>query len=355
MGDDDEQILGDDEVPELTEERFAANLRAVREASGMSQGRLADEMAARGWPWRQQTVTRVETGRRMVRLGEAQAVAEILETSLDRLTWPTGEARVVELLAEWMRIAKTAYTTIAEQTSELLRTTALLRGHPAVTDTDPAAARQLLNAVMEARKVRRLTPEGAVAQGVARIAESGTPHAQRSMDHLPVFRPRLIADADSIADSLRRGELVIVDLCDAPEGDARRIQDYVNGAARVRGGSVHAIGDSRYLVLPATVDTRERAISTNPGTHARLVSTPGEGYVKPSPAQQAYYSALGDVSEDLFGHRGRSENRAEIEQVIAEAAKRGILPPDEHGTGSGGESSPPPGWVYGVAPGEGEA
>src|SRR5208283_4617751 len=109
MGDDNEQIAGDDEAPELgadetpelTEERFAANLRAVRDAAGMSQGRLADEMAARGWPWRQQTVTRVENGRRMVRLGEAKAVAEILETSLDRLTQPTGEMRVVELLSEW--------------------------------------------------------------------------------------------------------------------------------------------------------------------------------------------------------------------------------------------------------------
>ena len=130
MGDSSQEIVEESATPgapELTEKRFAANLRAAREAIGISQGRLAEEMVARGWPWHQQTVTRVETGRRMVRLGEAKAIAEILEMSLDQLTWPTEDARVIEQMTEWMRVAKTAYRRIAEETTELVRTTELLR------------------------------------------------------------------------------------------------------------------------------------------------------------------------------------------------------------------------------------
>src|SRR5215510_1058787 len=150
MVDDDEQDGLGDETPEL-----------------------ADEMTARGWPWRQQTVTRVENGRRMVRLGEAKAVAEILQTSLDRLTWPTAEARLVETLAGWTRTARAAHQAIARETHELLRAGQSLR--TAVAETDDASAQHALgklvvDAVAEARNVLQLSPEGAVAHGVALMA-----------------------------------------------------------------------------------------------------------------------------------------------------------------------------------------
>lgn len=77
--------------PEQTDRYFAANLRMIRERRGISQVTIAQEMAARGFPWRQQTVTRIESGLRMVRLGEARAVAEILRVTLDRLTWSGAE------------------------------------------------------------------------------------------------------------------------------------------------------------------------------------------------------------------------------------------------------------------------
>jgi transcriptional regulator with XRE-family HTH domain len=89
---DDDQLA----MPDDTEQRFAANLRLLRERQGMSQVKLAHEMAARGWPWRQQTVTRVENGLRMIRFGEATALAEILHTPLERFTRPVSEASEVE-------------------------------------------------------------------------------------------------------------------------------------------------------------------------------------------------------------------------------------------------------------------
>jgi transcriptional regulator with XRE-family HTH domain len=171
---DSEQTALGDEAPELTEQRFAANLRAIREERGMSQGRLAEEMAARGWPWRQQTVTRVETGRRMVRLGEAKAVAEILETSLDMLTMRTDEARTIEYLADRIRRVKTSYRFIAGMTDELLQAREALRTNPVVVAADPAESSRVRELIAEAHEVQQLTPEGAVAQGVA-LREGAVP------------------------------------------------------------------------------------------------------------------------------------------------------------------------------------
>jgi transcriptional regulator with XRE-family HTH domain len=94
-------VTDDDQpaVPDDTEQRFAANLRLLRERQGISQVKLAQEMAARGWPWRQQTVTRLENGQRMIRFGEATALAEILDTPLERFTRAGPEAAEAERLA----------------------------------------------------------------------------------------------------------------------------------------------------------------------------------------------------------------------------------------------------------------
>lgn len=83
-------------LPDEAEQRFAANLRALRERREISQARLAQEMLARDWPWRQQTVARVENGQRMIRFGEAIALASILGVSLDRFTRPVSEVIEVE-------------------------------------------------------------------------------------------------------------------------------------------------------------------------------------------------------------------------------------------------------------------
>ena len=62
----------------------------------MSQAALAIEMTARGIPWHQQTVGRIEGGQQPLRFAEAVALAGVLKTSLDRLTWSTPEANATE-------------------------------------------------------------------------------------------------------------------------------------------------------------------------------------------------------------------------------------------------------------------
>ncbi len=67
---------------------FAIQVRETRERLKMSQGELARQMSARGFPFYQQTVRRIEDSQRKVSVGEAKALAEILGTTIDRLTEP---------------------------------------------------------------------------------------------------------------------------------------------------------------------------------------------------------------------------------------------------------------------------
>lgn len=66
----------------LLERVFAENVRARREELGVSQGEIARRMARRGWDgFHQTTISRIEKYERPVRLGEAQALAEVLDTT----------------------------------------------------------------------------------------------------------------------------------------------------------------------------------------------------------------------------------------------------------------------------------
>jgi transcriptional regulator with XRE-family HTH domain len=152
--------------PEQSERRFAANLRTFREDKGVSQVKLAHEMTARGWPWRQQTVTRVESGQRMVRLGEALAIAEILGTSVNMLTASTRETSAVHILATATSRATEAYKQIAEWTHTLLYNQGQLELTASQVEKDGYLGSRLLRDVAaEAGDVLKLTPEQAVIEG----------------------------------------------------------------------------------------------------------------------------------------------------------------------------------------------
>lgn len=65
-------------------ERYAAaRLRELRTARRMSQVSLAETMAARGFPWHQPTVSRIESGKQPLGFSEAVALAEIFGVPLD--------------------------------------------------------------------------------------------------------------------------------------------------------------------------------------------------------------------------------------------------------------------------------
>src|ERR1700722_2997434 len=78
---------------------FARRLRAVREASGMTQQQLADAMASTGNKIHRSTIGKIESGDRPVTIGEAVQLAGILGVDLAELVTehtldPRVEARV---------------------------------------------------------------------------------------------------------------------------------------------------------------------------------------------------------------------------------------------------------------------
>lgn len=78
---------------------FGENVRRIRETRAWSQSELARRMQAHGWPkYSQVAVSRTEEGSRAVRLDEALAFSEVLETGLTNLITPSDEGRLVDEL-----------------------------------------------------------------------------------------------------------------------------------------------------------------------------------------------------------------------------------------------------------------
>lgn len=148
----------------LADERFAANVRELRERNDMSQADLAREMT--NWRWYPQTVHRVEAGQRKVSVGEAKALAEILHTTVDRLTWPGREASAAALLDTTTARAESAYEQIAAWTASLLWAQHQLSA--TVADEERAGylgSARIRELVQSARGAMKLTPEQAIADG----------------------------------------------------------------------------------------------------------------------------------------------------------------------------------------------
>src|ERR1017187_6778679 len=118
-------------MKETADQRLAHNMRVLRKRQDMSQAALAAAMAARGHPWHQQTVVRAESAARVLPFTEAADLAEILGTTLDRLTRPSGEAQAVESLdaAGWSVVV--AHEAIAKGVENLLAAVDAVRAHDA--------------------------------------------------------------------------------------------------------------------------------------------------------------------------------------------------------------------------------
>lgn len=72
--------------PENDDERFGANVRRLREARGLSQHELARRLADVGLEgFHQTTVSRIEKGERPARLGEAKAIAQLLDSTIENM------------------------------------------------------------------------------------------------------------------------------------------------------------------------------------------------------------------------------------------------------------------------------
>ena len=150
------------------EQHFPENLRAMREAKGISQAAIAKAMRERGHSWHQTTVARVEAGRQPPGLGETVDLAAILGVTVDRLTWPGPEAAEHALIARAAGALRTAWRETAAGSARLqaaresAERTAAERAksrYPRVRD----AARGL------AEELGDCTLQGALAEGAAML------------------------------------------------------------------------------------------------------------------------------------------------------------------------------------------
>ena len=76
-------------------------------------------MAALGWPYYQQTVARIEEGKRKASVGEAESLARIVGTSARRLTMPGQEASLLAILDQAIGRGLSAYEDINRRTKSL--------------------------------------------------------------------------------------------------------------------------------------------------------------------------------------------------------------------------------------------
>ena len=153
----------------LADEQFAVNIRETRERKGISQAALAAEMRERGWEaWYPQTVQKVEAGQRHVRVGEAEALARIFGTTMERLTWPGTTASAAALLDTSIGRAQGAWERIARETVTLLWNLAQLQTTVGEAERDGyLGSDEIREIVTEAKVVLQLMPEDAVDQGRA--------------------------------------------------------------------------------------------------------------------------------------------------------------------------------------------
>lgn len=87
------------------EQAFGAEVRRLRLARGWSQSEVARRMESRGAPIHQQQLTRIETGKRAVRLNEAMVLAQVFDRPLTDMLHRADDhevayQRALESLAE---------------------------------------------------------------------------------------------------------------------------------------------------------------------------------------------------------------------------------------------------------------
>jgi len=163
--------MNDSNAEEL-DRRLAMNVQSLRGA--MSQDVLAAAMRARGVPWHQQTVGRIESGQQKVKLAEAVILADVLGVTLDRLTLSSPESDAMEMVISAGADLEASAGYVARFVHALL--TARERAAKVLADTDAGQSPRVQALRAEAAvRLGRHTLDAAVAEGVRRYEEHEDP------------------------------------------------------------------------------------------------------------------------------------------------------------------------------------
>ncbi|MDR6439082.1 transcriptional regulator with XRE-family HTH domain [Paenarthrobacter nicotinovorans] len=115
-------------TPDVDEECFRENMRALRERKGWSQGELSRRLIEGGWPiFHQTTISRIESGDRPIKLGEARAIARALGSNVATMVSLPVETSIVQGLAGVIGDVRVARNRLSEAYGNLAETRAKLR------------------------------------------------------------------------------------------------------------------------------------------------------------------------------------------------------------------------------------
>ena len=84
-------------------------------------------------------------------------------------------------------------------------------------------------------------------------ATSNVPMAGYLSAYLYRAEPRTFEDAGSIADCMKGGHPVVVNMEQADDAEGQRIRDFLRGAAYALGGDVRKVASKVYACVPAVV------------------------------------------------------------------------------------------------------
>ncbi|WP_027505968.1 helix-turn-helix transcriptional regulator [Rhodococcus sp. UNC23MFCrub1.1] len=99
--------------------RFAENVRRLREGNGWSKAEFVRILNDAGWTQAHQTtLTRLESGQRAPRLGEANLIAKVFRTSIDAMLLPPSQAGIEDDLESWSKLVRRAYNLLVGSTAE---------------------------------------------------------------------------------------------------------------------------------------------------------------------------------------------------------------------------------------------
>ncbi|MGM9473166.1 helix-turn-helix domain-containing protein [Pseudarthrobacter sp. YS3] len=155
-------------APSVDEERFRMNMRLLREKRGWSQGEMSRRLIEAGWNiFHQTTVSRIESGERPIKLGEARAVAAILDVPLEKMLTLPEDARIAEELESARTRVQKNYDNIVAHTDILEHELYKLRNLLGSARVQvPASERPSVQDLVDnAEHALKMSAEGAVAKG----------------------------------------------------------------------------------------------------------------------------------------------------------------------------------------------
>jgi FtsZ-interacting cell division protein YlmF/DNA-binding XRE family transcriptional regulator len=267
-----------------TDERFARNLRDARERHGLSQADVASEMTKAGFSFHQQTVAKIESGSRTVRLSEAEKLASVLGTSVGVLTLPPHDVQKVRRLNKVTFDLRRAISVVVAAYKEMWKAELALErelgglrrrdGTDFYPDSEPVkkAANWARHAEREAHPYRVVdrareefaskynhvgnSPNSVVAERLRDLDESLNAERRREREPIndlpPIERiqPKDYEVLRRVADHVQDGGVVILDLQHMSTRDQLRAVDFSAGVVAGLGGVIHRAAKASFVIFP---------------------------------------------------------------------------------------------------------